>query len=97
LFGLLCLATGGLGIAAGVVLFQDKAAALVMAVGGAQILIDLISMISWGEVGYTNVFAIGVGGFVIYAGSTYLNQPEAEAPQVEAPPVPPPPPPPPTM
>ncbi|MHC4401009.1 MAG: DUF1579 family protein [Planctomycetota bacterium] len=92
LFGLLCLATGGLGIAAGVKLFQNKAAALVMAVGGAQIFVDLVSMISWGHVGYTNVFAIGVGAFIIYVGSTYLNRPQqGKTPEVHAPGIAPPP------
>jgi hypothetical protein len=83
LFGFLCFVVGGLGIAAGVLLFQEKAAVLVMAVGGAQVLVDLISMVGWRDVGVTNLFAIAVGAFVVYVGSTYrMAGPQPEPPDV---------------
>ncbi len=97
LLGLFQLAVGGLGIAAGVVLFQAKAAIFAMVVGGLQILADLISCVSWASVGVTNILAIAVGGFVIYVGSTYMKAlPGPLAPEFagQLPPQGPPPPPP---
>lgn len=82
MFGLFLLAMSGLGIACGVVLFREKAAIFVMIVGGLQIVADIIGCAMWSHVGVTNIFALAVGAFVIFVGSTYL--PKSTPPQPEA-------------
>lgn len=76
LFGFLLLGAGGVGIAAGVLLFLTKGALFVVIVGAIQALVDLVSLIAFGG-GTTklilNVVAIAVGAFVLFAGFTYLQ------------------------
>ena len=69
--GLFLLAMGGMGIAAGVMLFRAKAASFVLLVGVLQIVADGISCALLQHVGVTNIVAMAVGALVILTALTY--------------------------
>ncbi len=70
------LALFGLGIAAGVVLFMEKAAVFAMIVGVLQVLADGGSLAFVGLTPY-NISGILVGALVVVAAVSYKNKPAA--------------------